>query len=163
MINKFSTCIAGLGVTTPILVASTSVSTSTSSTSNSSSHSSEINAGTIAGGIIAGVLGGALISMLLFWHYTKRKASRLDPEMSERTNGQRMPSPPPLTGLSAPLSPPSTKTPAAPSPHPSTGTPGAPSPPPLTAASPNLMHQEYQQALPRTYVSISCHHFDSRY
>jgi hypothetical protein len=90
VINKTSTYLAA-GLSTVTLAsasASTTISKSTSSASNSatmttltslasnSSHSPETNADAIAGGVVGGVAGGALTTALLFWLYTRRKASQ---------------------------------------------------------------------------------------
>jgi len=114
-------------------------STSASSSSSSpSSHSSKTNAGVIAGGVIGCVFGGTLISALLFWLYTKRRASRPDPGTSPQTSEDKLMGPPSSTGFSTlPSAPPSTNTSAFPS-------------PPLPD-SPIPVQQAYQEALQKTY------------
>jgi hypothetical protein len=120
---------------------------STSSTSSSSSsHSSKTGAGAIAGGAVGCVFGGALISALLFWLYTKHRASRPDPRASLQTSEHRIMDLPPSTGLPAVNSLPSL-----------TDMPAIPSPPPLID-SPAPVQQVYQDTLQKTYVSIRRHH-----
>ena len=160
MINTFSSHLVGSSSTVPASTsASTSTSTSTSTSSSSSSpssHSSKTNVGAIAGGIIGCVVGGALISALLFWLHTKRKASRPDPGMSPRISEHKMMDSPPSTGFSAiPSPPPSTNTSAVPSP-PWTDTTAMPSPSPTN--SPTPVQQVYQDALQKTYASIRSRH-----
>lgn len=50
--------------------------TTLTSLASNSSHPPETNADAIAGGVVGGVAGGALTTVLLFWLYTRRKASQ---------------------------------------------------------------------------------------
>ncbi|KAF8344498.1 hypothetical protein F5887DRAFT_262718 [Amanita rubescens] len=119
-------------------LASTSTFASSTATPPPSPRSSKTNVGAITGGIIGCVFGGVLISALLFWLYTKRRASRPDPGTSPQTSEHKLTNPPPSTGLSAVPLPPSW-----------TDTTAIPSPPPLTD-SPIPVRQVYQDALQKT-------------